>query len=1058
MISQILRFSIQRRWLIVLFSLAAVVLGAWSLSRLPIDAVPDITNKQVQVNTTAPALSPAEVEKQVTFRIESALAGIPGLESTRSLSRNGFSQVTAVFSEKTDIYFARQQIGERLVEVRAGLPPGAETRLGPISTGLGEIYMWAVDFADANVSPPGHAGKQADGSYLTPEGRRLTTDIERAAYLRTVQDWIIRPQLRSVAGVADVDSIGGYVKQYHVQPDPSKLMGLGLSFGELVAALEANNLSRGASTIERSGEGVVVRTGGRLENIQDIRNVVIATRGAVPIRVSDVASVVVGGELRTGSASENGREVVIGTALMLIGGNSRTVAAAVDSKLKEIRGELPAGVEARTLLSRTELVDATIQTVATNLAEGALLVIFVLFALLGNFRAAVITAMVIPLAILLTAAGMLQGRISANLMSLGALDFGLIVDGAVIIAENALRRLAERQGAAGRPLTKSERLATVQASAEEMIAPSVYGQAIIILVYVPLLTLSGVEGKMFEPMAVTVILALVSAFALSVTFVPALIAILVTGRVTEGDNAAVRRLKSGYAPWLKRAIVHPLPVIVAPTILFGCALLIFFRLGGEFIPSLDEKNVLLTAARIPSTSLDQAQSMQFDVEKAVSRLPQVAFAFTKTGTAQTGSDPMPPNISDTYIILRPQTEWPDPALIKADLLERIEAAVQELPGNSYELTQPIQMRSNELLAGVRTDLAVKVFGEEFGPLLETADRIAAILRNTAGATDVRVEQAAGLPVLDISIDKGEIARRGLNLSAVQDVIGTAIGGRDAGTVYEGDQHYEIVVRLADSIRNDVDVLMSLPVSLPQANATVPLGQLAAFRMSEGPNQVSRENGKRRVVVTANVRDRDIETVVGEARRQIAAKVTLPSGYWLSWGGQFENLIAARQRLQIVVPVCFALILLLLFSALGSLRDALLVFSAVPLALTGGILGLWLRGMPFSVSAAVGFIALSGIAVLNGLVMLTFIKQLMAQGRDRLAAIHEGALTRLRPVAMTALVASLGFVPMALATGTGAEVQRPIATVVIGGLISATVLTLFVLPALYAWFGRGAGPE
>ena len=797
MIRQILRFSIQRRWLVVLFSLGAVVLGAWSLARLPIDAVPDITNKQVQINTTAPALSPAEVEKQVTFRIETALAGIPGLESTRSLSRNGFSQVTAVFTEKTDIYFARQQISERLIQVRASLPPGVETRLGPISTGLGEIYMWAVDFAAGDVATTDQPGMQLDGSYLTPDGQFLTSDVERAAYLRTVQDWIIRPQLRSVAGVAEVDSIGGYIKQYHVQPDSSKLMGLGLSFSELVRALEANNLSRGASTIEHNGEGVVVRTGGRLENIGDIRDVVIATRGAVPIRVGDVATVAIGGELRTGSASENGHEVVVGTALMLIGGNSRTVAAAVDSKLKEIRRTLPAGVEARTILNRTELVDATIRTVSTNLAEGAQLVVLVLFALLGNFRAALITAMVIPLAILLTASGMLQTRISANLMSLGALDFGLIVDGAVIIVENALRHLAERQVAAGRSLTTSERLATVEASAEEVIGPSVYGQAIIILVYVPLLTLSGVEGKMFEPMALTVILALVSAFVLSVTFVPALIAIFITGRVTEGDNAAVRRLKSGYAPWLRRAIAHPLPVIVGATILFGCALLVFLRLGGEFIPTLDEKNVLLTAMRIPSTSLSQAQSMQLDVEKAVSRLPQVAFAFTKTGTGETGADPMPPNISDTYIILKRPAEWPEPALSKAELLEQIEAAVQELPGNSYELTQPIQMRSNELLAGVRTDLAVKVFGEEFGPLLETADRIAAILRNTAGATDVRVEQVAGLPVLDISINKGEIARRGLNLSAVQEVIGTAIGGRDAGTVYEGDRHFEIVVRLAE---------------------------------------------------------------------------------------------------------------------------------------------------------------------------------------------------------------------------------------------------------------------
>jgi cobalt-zinc-cadmium resistance protein CzcA len=1053
MISRVLAFSIQRRWLVALFSLGAALLGTWSLTRLPIDAVPDITNKQVQVNTTAPALSPVEIEKQVTLRIEIALAGIPGLESTRSLSRNGFSQVTAIFTERTDIYFARQQVSERLIELRAGLPSGVAPRLGPISTGLGEIYMWAVDYTPSAASASGQPGRQADGSYLTPDGQVLTSEIERAAYLRAVQDWIIRPQLRAVSGVADVDSLGGYVKQYHVQPDPSRLIALGLSFGDIVHALEANNLSRGASTIERNGEGVVVRTSGRLENLADIRGVVIATRGGIPVRVSDVASVAVGGELRTGSASENGHEVVIGTALMLVGGNSRAIAASVDRKLREIRATLPAGIEARTVLSRTELVDATIATVATNLGEGALLVIAVLFALLGNFRAALIAALVIPLAILLTAAGMLQGRISANLMSLGALDFGLIVDGAVIITENALRHLAERQAATGRSLTVSERLATVQTSAEEMIGPTVYGQAIIMLVYVPLLTLSGVEGKMFEPMALTVILALVSAFVLSLTFVPALIAIFVTGRVTEGDNMAVRHLKSVYAPLLRRTIARPLPAIFGAAVLFVAALELFSRLGGEFIPTLDEKNVLLTASRIPSTSLAQAQSMQLDVEKAISRLPQVAAAFTKTGTAETGSDPMPPNISDTYIMLKPQAEWPDPGLPKADLVEQIEAAVRELPGNSYEFTQPIQMRSNELLAGVRADLAVKVFGDEFEPLLENANQIAAILRDTNGATDVKVEQLAGLPVLDIAVNKAEIARRGLNLAAVQDVIGTAIGGRDAGIVIEGDRHFQIVVRLPDSIRNDPDILKNLPVSLSQSGATVPLGQLAEFRTSEGPNQVSRENGKRRVVVTANVRNRDIASVVEEARRRIAAKVTLPSGYWLAWGGQYENLIAARQRLEIVVPACFALILMLLFSALGSLRDAVLVFSAVPLALTGGVLALWLRGMPFSVSAAVGFIALSGIAVLNGLVMLTFIKQLMAQGRDRLSAIREGALTRLRPVAMTALVASLGFVPMALATGTGAEVQRPIATVVIGGLISATLLTLFVLPALYAWFGR-----
>jgi cobalt-zinc-cadmium resistance protein CzcA len=1048
MISRILAFSIQRRWVVVVASLGAIVLGLWSLTRLPIDAVPDITNKQVQINTTAPALSPAEIEKQVTLRIETALTGIPGLENTRSISRNGFSQVTAIFTEKTDIYFARQQVGERLLELRPNLPPGVDPKMGPISTGLGEIYMWTVGFAPMD---------QGAVEYVTPEGERLTTEVERGAYLRTVQDWIVRPQIKSVTGVAGVDSIGGYVKQYQVQPDPAKLIALGLSFADVIKAIEANNVSRGASVIERNGEGIAVRTGGRLETLNGIGEVVISTRGAVPVRVRDVAKLAIGGEIRTGSASENGHEVVVGTALMLIGSNSRTVATAVDARLDQVRRTLPAGIEIKTVLNRTQLVNSTIETVATNLGEGAFLVILVLFVLLGNFRAAFITALVIPVAMLMTAAGMLQGRISANLMSLGALDFGLIVDGAVIISENALRHLAERQTAAGRSLTTSERLATVQASAEEMIGPSVYGQAIIILVYVPLLTFGGVEGKMFEPMALTVILALLAAFVLSLTFVPALIAIFVTGRVDESDNAAVRRLKNAYAPLLARTIKHPLPAIVGAVVLFAGALLLFVRLGQEFIPTLDEKNLAMHALRIPSTSLAQAQAMQFEVENKVSVLPQVAFIFSKTGTAEIATDPMPPNASDTFIILKPQAQWPDPRLTKEALLEQIEAVARELPGNNYEFTQPIQMRFNELLAGVRGDVSVKVFGDDFEPLLRAANQVAAIMRATKGATDVKIEQASGLSVLEINVDKAAIARRGLSLAAVQDVIGAAIGGRDAGVVFEGDRHYEIVVRLPDTIRNDIDALKNLPVSLPSAgnmSLTVPLGQLTTFTLSEGPNQISRENGKRRVVVTANVRERDIASVVNEARLKIDAEVKLPPGYWLTWGGQFENLTAARQRLSIVVPACFVLIFLLLISALGSARDALLVFSAVPLALTGGVIALWLRGMPFSVSAAVGFIALSGIAVLNGLVMLTFIKQLMALGRGKLAAIYEGALTRLRPVAMTALVASLGFVPMALATGTGAEVQRPIATVVIGGLISATLLTLFVLPALYAWFGRG----
>jgi cobalt-zinc-cadmium resistance protein CzcA len=1047
MISRILALSIQNRWLIVLTSLGFIVLGAWSLTRLPIDAVPDITNKQVQVNTTAFALSPAEIEKQVTFRIETALAGIPGLDNTRSISRNGFSQVTAVFAEKTDIYFARQQVNERLLEVRPQLPPGVEPKMGPISTGLGEIYMWTVTFTPEALKA---------GAYVTPEGATLSTEVEQGAYLRTVQDWIVRPQIKSVPGVAGVDSIGGYIKQYQVQPDPMKLVAFGLSFADVTKAIEANNASRGANVIERNGESIVVRTGGRLQNLADIGEVVVSTRGAVPVHVRNIAQVAIGGEIRTGSASENGREVVVGTALMLIGSNSRTVAKAVDAKLNLVRRALPAGIEIQTVLNRTQLVDATVETVGTNLGEGALLVILVLFAMLGNFRAALITALVIPLAMLMTAAGMLQARISANLMSLGALDFGLIVDGAVIITENTLRHLAEKQKAMGHALSISERLETVQAAAEEMIGPSVFGQAIIILVYVPLLTFSGVEGKMFEPMALTVILALAAAFVLSLTFVPALIAIFITGRVSEGDNAAIRRLKEIYRPVLARTVKRPFPVLLGAIGLFAVAVFLFLRLGQEFIPTLDEKNVAMHALRIPSTSLTQAQAMQFDVERKISVLPQVAFVFSKTGTAEIASDPMPPNASDTFIILEPQARWPDPKLTKDELLEQIEKAARELPGNNYEFTQPIQMRFNELLAGVRGDVAVKVFGEDFEPLLRAANQAAGILRATRGAADVKVEQANGLSVLEINVDKAAIARRGLNLTAVQEVIGAAIGGLDAGVVFEGDRYFEIVVRLSETVRNDLDALKNLPVSLPGAGnvaLTIPLGQLATFGLSEGPNLISRENGKRRVVVTANVRDRDIASVVNEARSQIEAQVKLPPGYWMAWGGQFENLTAARQRLAIVVPACFVLIFLLLMRALGSARDALLVFSAVPLALTGGVLALSLRGLPFSISAAVGFIALSGIAVLNGLVMLTYIKQLTVRGYDKLEAIRKGALTRLRPVSMTALVASLGFVPMALATGTGAEVQRPIATVVIGGLISATLLTLFVLPALYARFGR-----
>ncbi len=1059
MIEYVIDFSVRRRWLILLIAFAAAVSGFWSLTKLPIDAVPDVTNVQVQINATAPALTPIEIEKQVTVALETALAGTPGLESTRSFSRNGFAQITAVFTDRTDIYFARQQVSERINEAKVNLPPGVDVRMGPISTGLGEIYWWAVEYAKPGAIArvrDGEPGWQSDGTYLTPEGERLTDDFQRTVYLRTVQDWIVRPQMKTVPGVAGADAIGGFVKQFQVQPDPARLAGYGISFGQVVAAIEANNVSRGANYIEQNGEGYVVRASGRVENIEDISQIVVTTRSGIPVRVKDVAEVSIGRELRTGSASVNGREVVLGTALMLIGGNSRTVAAAADAKIKEISRTLPPGIYAHAVLNRTQLVDATIHTVATNLAEGALLVIVVLLLLLGNFRAAVITACVIPVTMLITATGMFAGKLSANLMSLGALDFGLIVDGAVIIAENSLRHLAERQREFGRTLSLDERLKTITDSASEMIRPTVYGQLIIILVYVPLLTFTGVEGKTFAPMALTVIVALVVAFVLSLTFVPALIAIVVSKPVREDENAIVRRLKAPYAPLLTRVISSPLPVIGIATILFVSAALLFTRLGQEFTPTLDEKNIVMEVKRVPSTSLSQAQAMQLLIEKTISKFPQVAFVFSRTGTPDLAADPMPPSSSDTYIIVKPQEEWPDPSLSKDDLIKEIEAEATKLPGNKVGFSQPIEMRFNELIAGVREDLAVKVFGDDFAEMQRTASSIADVLRRIDGAENVKVEETTGLPFLEIRIDKAEIARRGLNLDTIQDLIQTAIGGRVAGLVFEGDRRFQIIVRLNDALRNDIGALENLPVTLPRANAnaapaSVPLRTLAAFEQTEGANQISRENGKRRVVATAEIRGRDIGSLVAEAQAKVAGKVKLAPGSWLTWGGQFENFSVARQRLLFVVPGCFLLIFLLLFSALGSARDALLVFSAVPLALMGGIAALWLRGMPFSISAAVGFIALSGVAVLNGLVMLSQIRKLIADGVETQAAISQGALTRFRPVIMTALVASLGFVPMALATGTGAEVQKPLATVVIGGLLSATLLTLLLLPALYSYF-------
>ena len=1053
MISRLVTFSVERRWLVLLLTAIAALAGVFALQRLPIDAVPDITNNQVQVNVLAPSLSPDQIERQVSFTIETSLAGIPGLEYTRSLNRNGFAQITAVFSDKTDIYFARQQVTERMRMAEERLPAGIVPEMGPIATGLGDIFMWTIEFRELDKvrHRDGEPGLQRDGSYITPEGDHLVSEADKATYLHTVQEWIVSPQLRGTEGVAGVDSLGGYDREYLVVPDVQRLAAMRLTINDLATALERSNTSVGAGTVNLNGAGLFVRSDARVRTADELARTVIASREGVPVQLSQVAMVRAGQGIRTGSASENGHEVVVGTAVMRIGENSRTVATAVADRLAIIGKSLPADIVAKPVLDRTKLVNSTVSTVARNLAEGAVLVIVVLFALLGNFRAALIAAMVIPITMLLTATGMLRAGVSANLMSLGALDFGLIVDGAVIIVENALRRLGERQHETGAQLPLKERLAVVAASAREMIRPSLYGQAIIILVYTPLLTFSGVEGKMFEPMALTVIIALVFAFVLSLTFVPAAIAAFLVGRVEEKESRVVRWLRGRYEPGLDAAMRRPTLTMGGAVLGVGLAALAFTTLGQEFLPQLDEGDILVQAWRPPGTSVDQSQHMQFAVERTISREPEVQYAFSRTGTSEIASDPMPPNATDTFVMLKPRNEWPNPSLPKEELVERIEKKVSTIPGNGYEITQPIQMRFNELIAGVRGDIAIKVFGDDFASMNATAMRIAEVLRKVRGAADVRVEQTEGLPLLDIRPNRDAMARVGVTAGDVQDLVSATVGGRQAGVIFEGDRRFPVVIRLDNSARSDVEALGRLPV--PTANGSfVPLASVADIAIGDGPNQISRENGKRRVVVQANVRGRDVAGVVADAQAAIDAQVQLSPGTYLQWGGQFENLAAARQRLAIVVPICFAVIMLLLYGALGSVRDAALVFTGVPLALVGGILALVLRGMPFSISAAVGFIALSGVAVLNGLVMVSSIHDLMQQGMERARAAREGALLRLRPVAMTALVASLGFVPMALGHGAGAEVQKPLATVVIGGLISATLLTLFVLPTLYARFG------
>ncbi len=1027
MIDALIKFSIARRWLVLFLVAITAVLGIWNYQRLPIDAVPDITNIQVQINTEAEGYSPLEVEQRITYPVEIAIAGLPGVEGTRSLSRYALSQVTVVFEKGTDIYFARNLINERLQQAKGQMPEGIEPEMGPVATGLGEIFHYSVH-ADSNA-------RQPNGEAYDPIA------------LRTLQDWVIRPQLRLVPGVTEVNTIGGYEKQFHITPDPAQLLAFGLTFDDLVGGLQKNNANVGAGYIEKNGEQYLIRAPGQVTDIPAIEKIIVAHRGGVPVTIADVANVAFGKQLRTGAATRDGEETVLGTAVMLIGGNSRTISAAVSAKLQEINKTLPEGVTADPVYDRTVLVDKTIATVQKNLFEGAVLVIIVLLVMLGNVRAALLTAAVIPLSMLMLMTGMVETEVSANLMSLGALDFGLIVDGAVIIVENCIRRLAERQHHLHRLLNLDERFQTVFSATREVFTPSLISVLVVILVNLPILALTGVEGKMFTPMAFTVIMALIAALILSLTFVPAAVALFLNGPIDEKDNRIVSEAKRIYTPVLDFALQMRKQILIGAGVFVLLCILLATFMGKEFIPNLDEGDIAVQALRIPGTSLTQSLEMQFQLERAVMQMPEVKTFFSRVGTAEVASDPMGPNISDGYVMLKDHDDWPDSDKSKAELLEDLEQKLSLVAGNLFEISQPIQLRFNELISGVRSDLGVKIFGDDLQQLLKSGNEIAAVLNTIEGAEGVKVEQISGLPMLSVISDRSALYRYGLNVADVQEVLAAATGGEEAGMVFDGDQRFSVVVRLAEHLRGDLNALGRLPVPLPKGGY-VPIEEVATLTIAPGANQISREDGKRRLVVTANVRGRDLGGFVEEVQERIEQQVKLPPGYWLDYGGTFEQLQSASKRLSLLVPVTLVMIFALLMMTFGSAKDAALVFSGVPLALTGGVIALALRGIPLSITAGVGFITLSGVAVLTGVMMVSAFRDHLARGVDIDTSIREGAMERLRPILMVALVAALGFLPMALNTSTGAEVQRPLATVVIGGIISATLLTLLVLPGLY----------
>ncbi|ESK39958.1 hypothetical protein P256_00397 [Acinetobacter nectaris CIP 110549] len=1026
----IIQFSIQNALWVILFTLIWIAIGVFSYQRLSIDAVPDITNVQVQINSEAKGFTALETEQRITYPIENEMAGIPDLQQTRSISRYGLSQITVIFKDGTDIYWARQQITERLQKVRGEMPLSVEPKISPVSTGLGEIYQWVIR-ADTNAKKP-------DGSVYSPMD------------LREIQDWIVKPQIQRLSGVAEVNSIGGYDKNYIVSPNLSRLQQLGISLNQITEVLEQNNENKGAGFVENNGQQLTVRVPGVLKTVSDIENVVVQNKGNTPIRISDIATVSIGHDLRTGGATYNGKEAVLGIAMMMMGENSRTVAQTVHKKVQEIQKTLPKGVVIETVYDRTNLVDKAIKTVVKNLIEGAVLVIVILFIFLGNFRAALITACIIPLSMLFTLTGMAEQKISANLMSLGALDFGIIIDGAVVIIENCIRRLANAQHEKGRLLTRKERFREVFLAAQQARRPLIFGQLIIMVVYIPIFALTGVEAKLFHPMAMTVVLALVGAMILSLTFVPAAVALCVTGKVSEKESRWMIKLKEIYLLVLDITYAYK-AILIAVVISILCITgTIAFKMGTEFTPKLSEGDFAIQFMRAPSTGIEQSLQMQEKVEQQlIQNFPEVKAIFARTGTAEVATDVMPPNISDSIVLLKPQAEWSNPKETISDLRQRMMAYVEHIPGNANEFSQPIELRFNELISGVRSDIGVKIFGDDLNVLADEAQKVEKRLKTIDGASEVKIEQTQGLPMLNVDIQHDKIAQYGLSTKMIQDWVAMATGGQSVGKILQGDRRFDFVVRLSPTL-NSLEQLQQLPISLPGGGSIV-LKDVAKVEEVSGISQISREEGKRRIVITANVRNRDLGSFVQEVQ-QVMQQQKLAAGYWMSYGGQFENLQSAAQRMQIVVPIALTLIFVLLVAVFGRLQESLLVFMGVPFALSGGVVALWLRDIPFSMSAGIGFIALSGVAVLNGLVMLTFIKEL-AQSHSLVQAIWQGAILRLRPVLMTACVASLGFVPMALATGTGAEVQQPLATVVIGGIVSSTLLTLIVVPIVYRWWNE-----